>query len=113
MKTTELKIVALIIWLFILIGIWCMSCTKVRPDWDQVSCYRCTTTVEKWADSLSGYMSSEVVFDGTLCDKNLENFRKAKDSIMIKNCETVYDLMNETWRTQTYYKLVINKVWNP
>lgn len=74
---------------FLLIAVLVMAiaaCTKQKPDWDQVSCKRCISIKQVWADSAKGFLMADTVADVQLCEERLHNFENAKTDYWIKIC---------------------------
>jgi hypothetical protein len=60
-----------------------ISCTKQKPDWDQVSCEHASIFQQSFTDTISGITIGDPVLifpqgdgDGLLCDDRLANTKR-------------------------------------
>jgi hypothetical protein len=78
------------------------SCTKEKPDHDQIECKRALSIQQKWADSARGLISIDTTVDVRLCEEQLHNFEHATTNVWVKVC-------NLTTGETLYWEYFINK----
>lgn len=81
--------------LLVLFTLSLLSCSKVKPDWDQITCQQCISIKEKWQEpAMINLISKDTLVNVTLCADQLANFQRLANDTLLKICnaagETIF-----------------------